>query len=113
MFVETYEVVRLQTCFIQVKRYHPISLQAFIPTITERHTTNCVFQAIKDLARDLDSLELTHGNLNATNVFVENLGSKDHFRAKLLLSDPHFTQSEGQNDALGLANLMHLLVCGL
>jgi hypothetical protein len=100
-----------------------------IPIQPDPKLTEAIFNAIREVVITLQQNQIGHGNIKASNVFVEHSSVKMNYRARVLLSDPSFLQpsesdeAQGKNltgsagvytpDNLGFANLMHLLVCGL
>lgn len=122
IFVRTFEIVRFQSSLVQIKKYHPTSLQTLISSAQDRKLIDSLFLAIRELAEVLEKSQIEHGNIKATNVFVEHSSGKNNYRVRLVLSDPCFFTSNAVEDTsksmytqdnIGLANLMHLLVCGL
>ena len=65
---------------------------------------------------------MPHGNLKASNLFIEHSSAKESYKPRFLVTDPcYFTPNTLQAqpsafytpDNIAIADLMHLLVCGL
>ena len=53
-----------------------------------------------------------HGNIKATNIFIENAGQNTNYEPVIIFSD-RVTLSQPTNDQFALANVIHELICGM
>jgi hypothetical protein len=93
-----------------------------IPQLPDPKLIEAVFQALKEAYSKLQKLGVEHGNIKASNVFVDHCHAKHNYKSRVLLADAcffnqgaikNFKTATFTDDNFGFANLMHLLVCGL
>ena len=114
MFVQTYDIVYLQTALIQIKEFHAHSLKninknmrefrdfklkALIKAILSAHEEMSGLFRKKWVASSDTMFPISniHGNLKPSNIFIENAGQNTNYEPVVIFSD-RVTLSKPTND---------------
>ena len=127
MFVQTYDIVYMQTALIQIKDFHSHSLKKINLQEYREFKIKALIKAILAAEQELSQLfrksqsldnkdpapvANIHGNIKASNIFIENAGQNASYEPVIIFSD-QASLSQPTNDSFAIANVIHELISGM